>query len=263
MFNFSNEQIIYKSTGDIEYIQFKRLLKYGIKHCYTLKGDNLDFSKDSKFEKSSYDRIANALEINQNSFVKPIQTHTSVVKCIDRVLDSEDLQDVDGLITDKENIAITTKNADCILFLFYDPVKKVISNVHSGWKGTFQKIAEKAVCKMIDCYKCNPEDIICCICPSIRKCHFEVDEEVKILCEEIFGFTNRLEEIIEVGEIKDGKVKYMIDTVLINKILLKECGLKDKNIIDCNICSVCNQDKIHSARVEGEKFKRATAIITL
>ena len=260
---FQNENIIYKDNGDIKYIQFKKLLKYGVKHAYTLKGEGLDFSRDAKEEMSSYRRLAKALEIDENNFVKPVQTHTSVVKCIDSVLPSDDLQDVDGLITDKKDVILTTKNADCILFLFYDPVKKVIANVHSGWKGTFQKIAEKAVVKMIEYYKCKPENIICCICPSIRKCHFEVDEDVKDLCRGIFEFTGKVEDFIEVGEIKDGKTKYMIDTVLINKILLKECGLKESNIIDCGICSVCNQNKIHSARAEGENFKRATAVICL
>lgn len=263
MIDFSNKEIVYKDNGDIKYIQFKRLLKYGIKHCYTLKGENLDFSRNQELEKSSYSRLATALEIDENNFVKPVQTHTSVVKCIDKVISSEELQDVDGLITDKKEIALTTKNADCILFLFYDPVKKVIANVHSGWKGTFQKISEKTVVKMIDYYKCKPQDIICCICPSIRKCHFEVDSDVKDLCIQIFGFTNRVDEFIEVGEIKDGKTKYMIDTVLINKILLENLGLKVSNIIDCGICSVCNQDKVHSARAEGENFKRSTAIIQL
>jgi len=176
---------------------------------------------------------------------------------------STELEDVDGLITNQPNIAITTKNADCILFLFYDPVKKVIANVHSGWKGTFQKIAEKTVVKMVDFYKCDPKNIIVCICPSIRKCHFEVDEDVKDLCSEIFKFTHRLEDIIEIGEIKKGKTKYMIDTILINKILFKQLGIKDENVIDCGICSVCNSDRIYSARVQGEGFRRATAVITL
>ena len=139
----------------------------------------------------------------------------------------------------------------------------MIANVHSGWKGTFQKIAEKTVVKMMNFYGCKSQDILVFICPSIRKCHFEVDEDVKDLCAQIFGFTNRLEEIIEVGEIKDGKTKYMIDTVLINQILLEDLGVKKSNIIDCEICSSCNQDKIHSARAEGENFKRATAVITL
>lgn len=263
MLIINNKEILYKDDGDLKYIQFKRLLRYGIKHCYTLKGDMLDFSKNQELEKSSYSRLAKALEIDENNFVKPVQTHTSIVQCIDKVIPSEDLQNVDGLITDKPNLALTTKNADCILFLFYDPVKNVIANVHSGWKGTFQKIAEKTVVKMIDYYKCNPQDIICCICPCIRKCHFEVDSDVKELCTQIFSFTNRVSEFIEVGKIKDGKTKYMIDTVHINKILLEDIGLKSSNIIDCGICSVCSQDTVHSARAEGEKFKRATAIIQL
>lgn len=263
MFNLQNDNIIVKTNGDIEYIQFKKLLECGVKHCYTLKGEKLDFSKDSIEEKNSYSRLAKALEIDENSLIKPVQTHTDVVMCIDEVMQSSELQNVDGLITNKENIALTTKNADCILFLFYDQVKKVIANVHSGWKGTFQKIAEKAVVKMITNYKSNPEDIIVCICPSIRKCHFEVDEDVKDLCTEIFSFINKLDDIIQVGEIKDGKQKYLIDTVLINKILFKELGLKDENIIDCEICSCCNSNKIHSARMEGENFKRATAVISL
>lgn len=232
MLRFSNENIIYQTSENISYIQFKKLLKYGIKHAYTLKGENLDFSQGSEYEKSSYAYLSKALEIEENTLVKPVQTHTGVVRCIDKVMKSEELQDVDGLITDKNNITLTTKNADCILFLFYDPVKKVIANVHSGWKGTFQKIAEKTVVKMINFYGCQPKDIICCICPSIRKCHFEVDEDVKDLCSSIFRFTNRLEEIIEVGQIKNGKTKYMIDTALINKILLQELGLKESNIVD-------------------------------
>lgn len=263
MFNFSNETIIFQDSGDIQYIQFKKLLKYGIKHCYTLRGENIDFSQDSEQENASYSKISKAIGIDEKTLVKPIQTHMSQVKCIDKVLESEELQQVDGLITNQRNIALSTKNADCILFLLYDPVKKVIANVHSGWKGTFQKIAEKTVVKMINYYQCKPSDILCCICPSIRKCHFEVDEDVKDLCSEIFGFTNQLGDFIEVGQIKDGKTKYMIDTVLINKILLKNLGLKESNIIDCGICSVCNQDKVHSARAEGKNFKRATAIISL
>lgn len=263
MFKFSTPNIMFQDNGDVQFIQFKKLLKYGIKHAYTLKGENLDFSQNSYVEKSSYLRISKALQMDEKTFVKPIQTHTCNVKCIDKVLESTNLQDVDGLITNQKNIALTTKNADCILFLFYDPVQKVIANVHSGWKGTFQKIVEKTVVKMINHYRCKPNNIICCICPSIRKCHFEVDEDVKDLCSEIFRFTNRLEEFIEVGEIKEGKTKYKIDTILINQILLKNLGLKEENIIDCGICSVCNQDRIHSARMEGTNFKRATAIITL
>lgn len=257
------KEIIYTNKNGMEYIQFKKLLDLNIKHAYTLKGSNHDYRKDNPEEKRSYQDIFDALELDINTKVKPFQSHTSNVKCIDRVMATSELNDVDGLITDKKGITLATTNADCILFFLYDPVKKVIANVHSGWKGTFQKIIEKAVVKMINYYKCNPEDILCFINPSIRECHFEVDEDVKELCEEIFGFTGKTNEFIKKGEIKDNKQKYFIDTVRINQILLTEIGLKEENIIDCGICSVCNSDKIHSYRVEGKDFKLATAIISL
>ncbi len=258
-----NNEIIYNKKEGIEYIQFKKLLEFGVKHAYTLKGENIDFSNNCKYEKSSYEKIFKALELDISTLVKPLQTHTSNVRCIDKVYPQSKIENIDGLITNKKNIVLSTTNADCILFLFYDPVKKVIANVHSGWKGTFQKIAEKAIIKMITCYGSKPEDIFCFISPSIRKCHFEVDEDVKELCRYIFKFTKRENDFIKMGEIKNGIQKYNIDTVLINKILFEKIGIKKENIIDCELCSVCNSDKISSYRVEGKNFKRATLISSL
>lgn len=261
---FKSEEIIYVEKEGIHYIQFKKLLKYGVKHAYTLKSEGIDFSfTDMEKNAKSYDKLCKALEIDPRKVLQPVQTHTDSIKNVDKILSTEELQNVDGLITNKQEIALTTKNADCILFLFYDPVKKVIANVHSGWRGTFKKIAEKAVVKMMNSYGCKPADILCFICPSIRKCHFEVSLDVKELCEGIFSFTGKTQEFIELGEIVDGDQKYNIDTVEINRILLLELGIKEKNIIDCNLCSVCNGDKIESVRVDGDKSGRGTAIIML
>lgn len=258
-----NENIIYKKENGVEFIQFKRLLELGIKHAYTLKGEEIDFTTSSDKMQSSYEKLFKALDLDINTLVRQKQTHTANVKCIYRVESPENLEDVDGMITNQKQITLSSKNADCILFLLYDPVQKVIANVHSGWKGTFQKILEKTIVKMITHYHSSPKDIICCICPSIRKCHFEVDEDVKQLCEKIFSFTNQIHSFIEKGKIKDNKQKYYIDTVKINIILLKGLGIKEENIIDCEICSVCNCEKISSSRVEGKNYTRATAIISM
>ena len=37
----------------------------------------------------------------------------------------------------------------------------------------------------------------------------------------------------------------------------------EENIEDSGICSVCNKEKIHSFRAEGENYGLATAIISL
>ena len=46
-------------------------------------------------------------------------------------------------------------------------------------------------------FNCNPQDIICCICPSIRKCHFEVDRDVKEIFKNEFKDLENINEIIE------------------------------------------------------------------
>lgn len=260
---YNDKNVIIKKENGIEYMQFNKLLELGIKHAYTFKSDGVNFRSSAKEQDESYKKIFKCIGLDINTKVKPNQHHTSNVRCIEKVMNLDELENVDGLITDKKNLALTTTNADCILFFMYDPIKKVIANVHSGWKGTFQKIAEKTIIKMINNYGCNPEDILIFINPSIRKCHFEVDEDVKELCKEIFGFTKKINEFIIKGEIKEGAQKYYIDTIKINKILFKDLGIKEENIIDCEICSVCNKEKVHSYRSEGKDFKLATAIISL
>ena len=258
----NNEIVVQKKNG-IEYIQFKKLQGYGIKHAYSLKGEGINFRSNSKEEASSYSKLYDAVGLDVSTLVKPLQKHTGNVKCIDRVFKKSELENTDGLITDKKNITLTSTNADCILMMLFDPHRRVIANVHSGWKGTFQKIIEKAALRMIINYKCMPEDIECYICPSIRKCHFEVEEDVKELCENIFSFIPNKENFIFKGKIKEGIQRYYIDTVYINKYLLKKLGIKEENIIDSGICSVCESEKVHSYRVEGKNFKLATAIISL
>jgi hypothetical protein len=258
-----NENITLKKENGIEYLEFNKLKELGVKNAYTLKENGIDFTTGSEFENESYIKICDALKISKDKILLPKQTHTDTVKCVNSKTKSTELLETDGLITDEKDIALVTKNADCILFVFYDPVRKVLANCHSGWRGTFKKIAEKTVRKMINLYGCNAKDILCFISPSIRKCHFEVDEDVAILCKGIFDFTLKTHEFIEKGKVKEGKQKYYIDTVLINKILLKGIGLLEENIYDSELCSVCNADKISSSRVEGKNFTRAIFIASM
>ena len=275
MKDLSNEEIVHVKKQGIEYIQFKKLLEYEdiINHAYGI-GINRNYRTarakgEDVYNKSmnDYKDLCNALEINYINCVKPCQQHTRNIKTAEQKinLDKPDFEmseyaQTDGLITNKRNIAIATTNADCILLIFFDPVKKVIANVHSGWRGTLQRISVEAVNKMRQEYNSNPKDIICCICPSIRKCHFKVHEDVqKPYFEEFKDFSSINELIVAI----EGEDRWAIDTVEINKIILKLAGLKEENIIDSGICSVCNSDLIHSFRVEKEGYGLSTAIIEL
>ena len=147
--------------------------------------------------------------------------------------------------------------------LLYDPVKKAIGSIHSGWNGTLKGIIVKAIEKLITEYQSNPEDIICCICPSIRQCCFEVDEDVKDLFYNKYKDLKNIDEIIKLGDKKENKQKYYIDTVKINIELLRNIGLKEENIIDSGICTMCHSKEFHSYRTDGKSFGVNGAIISI
>ena len=257
------ENIIYRNNEGIEYIQFKRLLEYPeVTHCYTMRSNNqLNFQiKNRDFFNQSCDKIYKCLELKNPLVVRPYQTHTDNVKIVKKI---EKLEDTDGIITNKKEIALITTSADCISLLLYDPVKKAIGSIHSGWKGTLKRIIIKAIEKMITEYHSKPEDIICCICPSIRQCCFEVDEDVKDLFYNKYKNLKNIDEIIKLGDKKEDKQKYYIDTVKINIELLKNIGLKEKNIIDSNICTMCHSKEFHSYRADGKDFGVNGAIIAI
>ena len=266
----NNDVIVYRRKGNVEYIQFKRLLEYKeITHCYTLKSNDLisfePVYKNEKKLKQSYEMIGKVLNINPNDIIKPHQTHTDNIVNIKEKLSNEKMEDclneVDGLITNKKNIALLTTSADCTSILFYDTVKKVIGSIHSGWRGTLKGISKRTVLKIVEEYNSNPKDIICGICPTIRKCCFEVEDDVKNLFKDKYCNMKNINKFITKGDIKDNKQRYFIDTVEINKQLLMEAGIKEENILDSGICTKCNYKDFHSYRAEKEKSGRNGAII--
>lgn len=272
MRDLSNENVIHVKKQNAEYLQFRRLLEYEHKivHAYSLGIDKnyRTVSKNGSMSeeetqrvKQNYIELCEAIGTSSLKIVGSNQFHTDKVESVESLRSFyKEKVEVDGLCTNTQDVLLSTINADCILLLFYDPVKNVIANTHSGWRGTLQRISVKTVERMKEKYGSNPENIICCICPSIRKCHFEVEKEVKEMFENEFKSLYNINEIIEE---KVPKLKWNIDTVKINKIILQESGLKKENIIDSQICSVCNKELIHSFRVEKEGYGVETAIIGL
>lgn len=282
------ENYIIKKDNGISYLQFIKLLEYEeiVKHAISLRPIDIG-SNDRVTDEilsnqictgeyckclsqqpiiEDYKKLCNALKLDYKNIYRPYQTHTDIVKCIENEeagIFTKDFKDVDAIVTNKKNKILSISIADCIDIIFFDPVKKVIANTHSGWQGTYKLISKKTVENMVDNYECNPKDIICCIGPSIRKCHFEVDEELSLKFYEKFKYLRNINEIISEGSKENNKQKYNIDTVLINKETMLRMGLKEDNIIDCGLCTVCNSDKFHSYRVDKEKSGRNTGIICM
>lgn len=277
--NLSNEQVVHIYKDKVEYLQFKKLLEYQnvINHAYSLGIDRNYRTAKANKEKlapktyqraiKDYQDLCNAINSKVEHLVKTNQAHTDEVKIVKEKIKKEEpdfnleqYAKTDGLVTNQKNIMLSTTNADCILLLFFDPEKRVIANTHSGWRGTVKRISALTVQKMKKEFGCKAKDIICCICPSIRKCHFEVEREVMQSFAKEFQDLDDIEEIIE--ETIPNR-KWHIDTIKINQAILQKEGLKPENIIDSGICSVCYADKIHSYRVEKQGYGLNTALIEL
>ena len=145
----------------------------------------------------------------------------------------------DGLITNKSNIALVTKSKDCNSIFIIDTKNKIIGNIHSGWKGTLKSIITIAINQMKEKYNSVSKDIKIVFNPSIRECCFEVDNHVYDL------FIKKYKDKSYYKKISN---KYHINLVKIIKDDAKKLGIKEENIIDNNICTLCNRKLFNSHR---------------
>lgn len=84
----------------------------------------------------------------------------------------------DGLITNSAGVLLMTMVADCVPVLIADPVQHVIAAVHSGWRGTQQRIARQALRHMQQDFGSLAENIRFVTGPAISYEAFEVGGEV-------------------------------------------------------------------------------------
>lgn len=240
------------------YYSFDILNNEGLINLVTNRSLNINYKKQSR------DEIRNILQgmsdYQFRKIISPRQTHTNNVVIINEDnLDSE-LYDVDGVITKLKGVALTIATADCQSIILYDKKNQVLGNIHSGWKGTLSKILSNGINLMIKEYSSKVEDIIVCIGPSIMGCCFEVDKDVVDMFNN--NFTN-IEEFIRLGEFKEGKQKYYIDTMGINKRELINLGILEENIYLSNICTKCSSDTYHSYRGQGKEAGRNVTLVCM
>jgi YfiH family protein len=248
-----------------KYLTFSSLEKYtDLFHCFTTRlggvsdgcyaSMNLGISTDDNVDNiiKNYEILSEKLSFDLHDMVKTNQTHTANIMYATNenkgkiYNETPDYKDVDGLITNKKNIILSTSHADCTPIFFYDPIKKIIGMAHAGWRGTIENIAGNMVRKFVKDFQSNPQDIIAVIGPSLGQCCFEVDKDV---AEIILNTNINYQEFMEIKGIK-----YHFDLWKINEYILLNEGLKQENIEISKLCTKCNNDLFFSHR--GQKGKR-------
>lgn len=161
----------------------------------------------------------------------------------------------DAILTDRPDVTLVMRYADCVPILLADPVQRVVGLVHAGWRGTVLGVTKKAVEQMVACYGSRPADILAAIGPSIGPDHYEVGEEVAAQVRAAFG--EQAEALLP----HPGGRRAHFDLWAANRWLLEQAGVRQIEVAE--ICTACHLEDWYSHRAEKGKTGRFGTLIAL
>jgi len=195
------------------------------------------------------------LKIDYRNLVCAKQAHGSRIAYVDEAyigkgaFDYEDsVADTDAFITDKKNVPLVIFTADCMPIFLYDPQRPAIGLVHAGWRGTKENIAVKTIDSMRRRFDTQVASLNISFGPAIRNCCYEVKEEFA-------GFFG--------PAVCRRDNRHYLDLAAANKRQLLAAGAEEENILDCGICTFCNNTAYFSFRREGNFCGRMMTVAML
>ncbi len=227
-------------------------------------GLNLGYNRgdDPACVRENFRLFCTAIGARYDGLVKTRQVHRDHVQPVTASDAGMDLiapapWDADGLITDVPGLCLTVFSADCVPVLLYDPVRRCIAAVHSGWRGTALSIAVRAVEQMTRDYGCDPGTILCAIGPSISKCCFETHADVPdAMTAALGGLAAPFIELLP-------NSKFHVDLKGIIQNTLVCAGLEENHISVSDHCTTCRDDLYWSHRLLGDRRGSMASMIQL
>ncbi len=247
--------MISKEIQNVSFLQFPNLEPFTAIHhaIFTRRGGysqaafrslNISFGIGDKhiYVQKNRDLIARCLQSERLVFIR--QVHGNDVLVLknggpenDAVLNSKAPRMADAMITDITGLSLVIQVADCQPVLLYDPVRSVVANVHSGWRGNVLNILCSVVKIMERRFGSQAKNIVAGIGPSLGPC-----------CAEFVNYRKELPQSF--WKYRTGHNHF--DFWEISKNQLIEAGVFETNINLSQICTRCNPDLFYSYR--GEKF---------
>lgn len=151
----------------------------------------------------------------------------------------------DALATDRADVGLLIKIADCQAVFLVDPIRRVAANVHCGWRGSVTGVLLKAVRKLNAVYGCRSQDLLAAISPSLGPC-----------CAEFRHYRRELPPIFWDFQIKP---EYF-DFWAISRWQLTRAGVPAENIEVAARCTRCESDHFYSYRGEGVTGRLAAVV---
>ena len=243
----------------MNYLKIEEIKSY--KDFWIIEDDNIKIvfsnAKDNRsFNRHTENGVSNLQSIKEDFGLESIayinQIHSDIIHVYDNSDEYEFIKNEgDAIVTADKKVAIGAFSADCVPIILADSSKQVVASIHSGWKGTISSITAKTVEKMVLEFGCDVKNIKAYIGPHIRKCCYEISEELKEKFIEAF-------DNIPSNELFNGRnlsMEKCIENDLIN------CNLNEDNIYSLNLCTYCSKEPLHSYRKSEGSYGRLFAFV--
>jgi YfiH family protein len=151
----------------------------------------------------------------------------------------------DAMVTGLTGLSIAIQTADCQAVMLFEPVKRVVANIHCGWRGSSGNIIGLTVRRMAVAFECDPERMIAAIGPSLGPC-----------CAEFVNYETEIPQALwpfRVGP-------HHFDFWRISRHQLLAAGLLDGHVHSAGICTRCNPHLFFSYRASRTTGRFAALI---
>jgi hypothetical protein len=159
--------------------------------------------------------------------------------------DSEHKPVGDALVTNVRKKVLVIQVADCQSIIMYDPVRQVVANVHSGWRGSINNIIGLTIKVMNKSFGCNAGDIVAGIGASLGPC-----------CAEFVNYEKEIPK--KYWKYKDNNDHFDFWSLSCDQLC--RAGVLIDNVNLSRLCTKCNIDRFFSFRGEGDTGRFASVI---
>ena len=163
-------------------------------------------------------------------------------------------QQGDGWLGDAPGALLLTQTADCLPILLVDAKRRIVGNLHAGWRGTLAGIAGTAIRKLIDSGS-RPEDLWMALGPGIGNCCYEVGPEV------LSAFEQQYPGAQAFFHPQPGSERKCLDLKGASTEQALNLGLRPEQILSNSFCTKCSADLFPSYRRDGIQAGRMFAVI--
>lgn len=160
----------------------------------------------------------------------------------------------DAIFTDRPEVTLFMRFADCVPILLYDPNRKVIGLVHAGWQGTISQVVTRSLDVMTAHYGSNLANVKAAIGPSICPEHYQVGMDIVNKARQVFG-----DDAPSLLPMYNSNCHFNLWEA--NRLLLERKGVRDVSV--SKICTACNLEDWYSHRAENGHTGRFGVLMAL